>query len=108
MPPLLRIMGVRSTADRDHDRRKFPTGFPIRCTHEEKRRIYLSAQEARLSASRFLVEMAMHEDRGAGGRPSPEDVTVLEGLIVHLRRLGSSLNELAGRGQTAKYFDLTP
>lgn len=77
---------------------RYPTGFPVRCTEAEKREIFARAERAKRSASRFLVELAITAgDNGIGAPPSPEDLQVLEGLMVQLRRLASNLHELASR-----------
>jgi hypothetical protein len=87
--------------------RRYSTGFPIRCTHEEKREIFARATRARRSASRFLVELGMREEGQLFALPpTPQDPSLLEGLVVQLRRLGTILNELARRAQ-ASAFDQT-
>jgi|SRR5690606_8714074 len=77
-------------------RRRYPTGFPIRCTEAEKQEIFARAVRANRSASRFLVELAMADgSNGIGARLSHSELEVLEGLIVQLRRLASNLHALA-------------
>ena len=63
----------------------YPTGFPIRCTHREKREIFTRATRANRSASRFLVELA-----------------------VQLRRVGTNLNQLARRTHDTAPTDTDP
>lgn len=96
--PTVRPMGGRE--------RLYPTGFPIRCTHEEKREIFARAERANRSASRFLVESGLLKD---GQVPtaglSPAEITLLEGLLVHLRRVGTNLNELARREHDLAYAE---
>lgn len=77
-------------------RRRYPTGFPIRCTEAEKQEIFARALRANRSASRFLVELAMAEgSNGFGARPSRSELEVVEGLMVQLRRLASNLHAMA-------------
>lgn len=92
-------MAVPDTTDVDSRRKgRYPTGFPVRCTEAEKREIFARAERANRSASRFLVELAITDgDNGIATRPSPEDLDVMEGLMVQLRRLASNLHELASR-----------
>ena len=84
---------------RQADRRprgRYPTGFPVRCTEAEKQEIFARAVRANRSASRFLVELAMADgSSGLGSRPSPDELDVVEGLMVQLRRLASNLHQLA-------------
>lgn len=77
-------------------RGRYPTGFPIRCTEAEKQEIFARAMRANRSASRFVVELAMADgSNGMGGRLPKNDLEVVEGLIVQLRRLASNLHALA-------------
>ena len=81
---------------------RFRTGFPVRCTEAEKREIFARAELANRSASRFLVERAITDgDHGAGARASREELEVVEGLMVQLRRLANNLHELAAREHAA-------
>ena len=80
---------------------RYPTGFPVRCTEAEKRKIFARAEGANRSASRFLIELGVADDGGVGARSSPEELQVVEGLIVQLRRLASNLHELASREHAA-------
>ena len=83
-------------------RGRYPTGFPVRCTEAEKREIFALDERANRSASRFLVELVMAEGHnGIGARPSGEELEILEGLMVQLRRLASNLQELATREHAA-------
>ena len=83
-------------------RGRYPTGFPVRCTEAEKREIFARAERANRSASRFLVETVIVDGRnGNASRPSPEELEVVEGLMVQLRRLASNLHELATREHAA-------
>ncbi len=80
-------------------RGRYPTGFPVRCTEAEKREIFARAERANRSASRFLVELAIAEgDNGIGAPLSREELQVVEGLMVQLRRVASNLHELASHG----------
>jgi len=89
--------------------RLYPTGFPIRCTHGEKREIYDRAKRANRSASRFLVELGTLEDgQLLAPQPSPEELSVLEALSVQLRRVGTNLNQLAHREYASAYNDVGP
>jgi hypothetical protein len=95
-----------STSSKATRGRLYPTGFPIRCTHQEKREIFARAGRANQSASRFLVTLAMRD----GGqlvsfRASPMEASVLEGLMVQLRRIGTNLYELARRGDASEGAD---
>lgn len=96
-----------SHAKRDRERR-YPTGFPVRCTDAEKREIYARAERARRSASRFLVELGMREGEGPTSPRSGEELSALEGLIVQLRRIGTSLSELIRCAQVADYEGGSP
>lgn len=88
--------------DAARHRGRYPTGFPIRCTDVEKREIFALAERANRSASRFLVELATaNGDNGIVSRPAPEELEVVEGLMVQLRRLASNLHELATREHAA-------
>lgn len=83
-------------------RGRYLTGFPVRCTDAEKHEIFIRAERANRSASRFLVELAMaDDDDGVGARLSGEELEILEGLMVQLRRLASNLHELASREHAA-------
>ena len=83
-------------------RGRYPTGFPVRCTEAEKREIFARAERANRSASRFLVETVIADGgNGNASRPSPEELEVVEGLMVQLRRLASNLHELATREHAA-------
>jgi hypothetical protein len=87
-------------------RGRYPTGFPVRCTEAEKREIFARAEQANRSASRFLVESVIAADgNGLRSRPSREEVDVIEGLMVQLRRLASNLHELASREHAASGDD---
>lgn len=92
-------MVVPETSQAEHrPRGRYPTGFPIRCTEAEKEEIFSRAERANRSASRFLVELAVAgDDDRWGARPSTEELQVVEGLMVQLRRLASNLHELASR-----------
>lgn len=82
--------------------RRYSTGFPVRCTEAEKHKIFSRAERANQSASRFLVELAIADgDKALNARPSREELEVLEGLMVQLRRIASNLLELASREHTA-------
>ena len=88
-------------------RGRYPTGFPVRCTDSEKREIFARAERANRSASRFLVELATTPgDDGIHARPSQEELEVVEGLMVQLRRLVSNLQQLASREQAAADYDV--
>lgn len=77
---------------------RYPTGFPVRCTEAEKQEIFSRAEHANRSASRYLVELAVADGEHAhAGRPTREELEVVEGLMVQLRRLASNLQELASR-----------
>lgn len=79
-------------------RRRYPTGFPIRCTEREKAEIFARAASVNRSASRFLVELAVRATGPGFASPqSREDLAVLEGLLVQLRRVATNLQELARR-----------
>ena len=83
-------------------RGRYPTGFPVRCTEAEKREIFARAERANRSASRFLVETVIADGgNGKASRPSPEELEVVEGMMVQLRRLASNLHELATREHAA-------
>ena len=83
-------------------RGRYQTGFPVRCTEAEKQEIFARAERANRSASRFLVELAVAGgESGIAGRPSQEELEVVEALIVQLRRLASNLHELASREHAA-------
>lgn len=87
-------------------RGRYPTGFPVRCTEAEKREIFARAERANRSASRFLVGLAMAQGGdGKASRPSQEELEVIEGLMVQLRRLASNLHELASREHAASGED---
>ena len=89
-----------------HPKGRYPTGFPVRCTEAEKHEIFARAERANRSASRFLVELAVAiSDNGIDTRPSREELEVVEGLIVQLRRLASNLHELASREHTSAVDD---
>ena len=91
-----------ATEAESRQRRRFPAGFPVRCTDAEKREIFARAERANRSASRFLVELAITGgDNGIAARPSREELEVVEGLMVQLRRLASNLHELASRDLAA-------
>jgi hypothetical protein len=92
-----------STARRLRQRR-YPAGFPVRCTIAEKREIFARARRADRSASRFMVELALQAPSSAAAQVrSSEELTALEGLTVQLRRLGSNLSELARREHASAY-----
>jgi hypothetical protein len=75
--------------------RRFTTGFPVRCTDEEKLAITARAENANRSLSRFLVELALLDAESEAVRTrSAADSSTLEALIVQLRRLIGTLNEL--------------
>lgn len=58
----------------------------------------MRAARANRSASRFLVELAVREAGPGFAAPrSEEDLAVLEGLLVQLRRVATNLQELARR-----------
>lgn len=82
-------------------RRRYPTGFPVRCTEVEKQEIFARAERANRSASRFLVELAVSNGGNGMACLSAEDLMVVEGLMVQLRRLASNLQELASREHAA-------
>lgn len=89
--------------------RLYPTGFPIRCTHKEKREIYTRARSANRSASRFLVELGTLGDGQLLAAPlGPEEYAVLEALTVQLRRVGTNLNQLVHREHASAYTDVEP
>ena len=92
-------MDTEQEQDRRSSRnRRYPTGFPIRCTLEEKAEIYARAERASRSASRFLVQLGTSGDgEPPASRLFPEDLSILEGLMVQLRRVGTNLHELARR-----------
>jgi hypothetical protein len=93
-----------ASAGRRHRQRRYPTGFPVRCTAAEKQEIFARARRAGRSASRFVVELALQATpSGAAHVRSSEELTALEGLTVQLRRLGSNLSELARREHTSAY-----
>ena len=98
-------MGTKPVAQRESRReRSFSTGFPVRCTHAEKQEIFARAARAKRSASRFLVELATRiEAHELPSCPSPEELSLLEGLLVQLRRLGTNLNEIARHQQASEY-----
>ena len=78
--------------------RRYTTGVLVRCTPAEKKQIYASARRANRSASRFLVELGIGERGGATvERPPPHELAVLEGLMVQLRRLATTLHDLTRR-----------
>lgn len=88
-------------------RGRYPTGFPVRCTEAEKQEIFSRAERANRSASRFLVELAIADDDDRlAARPSPEELQIVEGLMVQLRRLASNLHELASRENAAADDDV--
>jgi hypothetical protein len=77
-------------------KRRFPTGLAVRCTEAEKREIFVRAELANRSASRFLVELAVGADAGCPrSRTSSEELEIMEALVVQLRRIASNLQELA-------------
>lgn len=89
--------------------RLYPTGFPIRCTHREKREIFTRAKRANRSASRFLVELGtLAEGQLLAPHLSSEELAALEELAVQLRRVGSNLNQLARRTHISAYTDTEP
>lgn len=92
---------------RNRDRR-YPTGFPVRCTVAEKREIYARAERACRSASRFLVELGLREGQNVTSPRSGEELSALEGLIVQLRRLCTNLSELIRCSQVADYQGDSP
>lgn len=100
-------METASATRREKGREQsFSTGFPVRCTDAEKQEIFARAAQAKRSASRFLVELAVRvEADEIRSRPSPEELAVLEGLVVQLRRLGTNLNEIARHQEAADYQD---
>lgn len=88
---------------------RYPTGFPVRCTEVEKQEIFSRAERANRSASRYLVELAITNGESLRDhRPSPEELEVLEGLMVQLRRLASNLQELAGWEHASASDDSDP
>jgi hypothetical protein len=95
-----------STSSKATRKRLYPTGFPIRCTHQEKREIFARAERANQSASRFLVKLAMRDGGHLmSSQASPKEFSVLEGLMVQLRRIGTNLYELARRSDAAEGAD---
>jgi hypothetical protein len=75
--------------------RRFTTGFPVRCTDEEKKEIAARADRANRSISRFLVELALVDAASHLLRSFPvADPAALEAAVVQLRRLIGTLNEL--------------
>jgi len=101
-------MAVPDTTHVEGGRRgRYPTGFPVRCTEAEKREIFARAERANRSASRFLVESVIADGgKSNAARPSPEELEVVEGLMVQLRRLVSNLQQLASREQAAADYDV--
>ena len=96
-------MAVPETTHAERRRRRhYQTGFPVRCTEAEKQEIFARAERANRSASRFLVELAIAKGENATDcRPSLQELEVVEGLMVQLRRLASNLHELASREHAA-------
>ena len=90
-------MALHEVGDIDRrQRRRYLTGFPIRCTEQEKAEIFARAARVNRSASRFLVELAMRPTGpGFASQRSEAETVVLEGLMVQLRRVASNLQELA-------------
>lgn len=103
-------MGTTPTAGPNGGReRLYPTGFPIRCTDGEKREIFARAKRANRSASRFLVELGTLEaGQILAPQPSPEELAVLEALMLQLRRVGTNLNQLVHREHASAYTDVEP
>lgn len=76
--------------------RRYATGFPIRCTEQEKAEIFAQAARANRSASRFLVELAVRTTGPSFDSPrSTQELAALEGLMVQLRRVATNLQVLA-------------
>lgn len=72
--------------------RRYATGFPIRCTEQEKAEIFAQAARANRSASRFLVELAVRTTGPRFDSPrSTQELAALEGLMVQLRRVATNL-----------------
>ena len=90
-------MGVPDTVHLEtRSRGRYPTGFPVRCSQAEKQKIFSCAERANRSASRYLVELAIaNAESVRDHRPSREELELLEGLMIQLRRLASTLQELA-------------
>ena len=99
-------MAIPDATEAEGRRRRFPAGFPVRCTDAEKQEIFARAERANRSASRFLVELAIADgDDGIPARPSRDELEAVEGLMVQLRRLASNLHELAGREHGSEVDD---
>ncbi len=98
----------RPEHSRNGSRRRYPEAFPVRCTHEEKLAIFARAEQANRSASRFLVELALRTDTLQLGRRSSEEISLLEGLMVQLRRVGTNLAELAHRADASAWDEADP
>jgi hypothetical protein len=95
-----------STSSKATHGRLYPTGFPIRCTHQEEREIVARAERANQSASRFLVTLAMRDGgQLVSSRASRMEASVLEGLMVQLQRIGTNLYEVARRGDAFEGAD---
>ena len=89
--------------------RRYTTGVLVRCTPAEKKEIYARARRANRSASRFLVELGIGENGGAAvERPPPQELAVLEGLMVQLRRVATTLNDLARREHASDHAGIDP
>ena len=100
-------MAVSETSQAERRRRtRYEAGFPVRCTDAEKQEIFARAERANRSASRFVVESVISKgENGLTSRPSWEELAVLEGLMVQLRRLASNLHELASRAHASPVDD---
>ena len=96
-------MAVSETTQAErHQRTRYLAGFPVRCTEAEKQEIFARAERANRSASRFVVESVIaNGGNGLASCRSWEELDVMEGLMVQLRRLANNLHELAAREHAA-------
>src|SRR3712207_101336 len=89
----------RASVTEQHQRpcRSYPHRIEVRASRSEKERITALAQEARVSASRYLVRLAVE------GKPPPteEEREQLRSLRFYLEKVSTNLSQLAHRASRA-------